>query len=538
MPESIIYALFDSLKATAAPLVTLIVGMIALLLDVGPGATARRRILPWVCGIGLVGAAAIGFFRQGSPRLDYDTWPPTFFGGGIVADEFAGYACTVMAMAALLTIGMSGRYLEEKHLNNGEFYALLLFSTAGGMLMAQSFDLVNVFLGLEVLSVALYILAGFARRERRSEEAAVKYFLLGAFASGFLLFGIALVYGSVGIAVKANGITLKNDSYTNLYNIGYALKESAGTLFPLVKSPVFITGISLIVVGLGFKAAVVPFHSYAPDVYEGSPTPVTAFMSAGAKIGAFTAFVRLFQILLNADGAETFRAVLWILAILTMVVGNVMAVRQTNIKRLLAYSSIAHAGYILVGVLASGFRETQLVAGQAVLYYLFVYTFMNLGAFALVVWLGRDGGEYQNISDYAGLARRNPLAAGLMLIFLLSLAGIPPTAGFVGKLYLFMSAVQAGQGVLAAIGLVVSAIGLVYYLNLVVQMYLREPEHDFAGAREGGARATAIIAAVATLVFGLFPTLLIKPTIPTQTPTMTPIPPSASPVPPAPPVEP
>ncbi|GAB4455350.1 MAG: NADH-quinone oxidoreductase subunit N [Armatimonadaceae bacterium] len=518
-----------SLGAIAPPLIVIVLGMVVLLLDTGRGAASRRGVLPVLSGVGLIMAAVAGFGMTFSKTVAYNVTPIPYFGQGIVADSFAGYSCIVLAIAALLTLGMGGRYLAERHLNYGEFYALLLFSTAGAMVMTLSFDLVNVFVGLEVLSVALYILAGFARRERRSEEAAVKYFLLGAFASGFLLFGTALVYGSVGLAVKAQGIILEYPSFTNFYAIGQVLRETVNLPLPLMNSPIFVTGIALIIVGLGFKAAIVPFHSYAPDVYEGSPTPVTAFMSSAAKIGAFAAFVRLFTTLINAEGSEVFQAVLWVLAALTMIVGNVMAFRQTNMKRMLAYSSVAHAGYILVGVLSAGIRESTETAGTAILFYLFVYTFMNLGAFAVVIWLGRHGNEYNEIRDYAGLAHRQPLAAAVMAIFMLSLAGIPPTAGFVGKLYLFMSAIQGGQVTLAVIGLVVSAIGLFYYLNIIVQMYFKEPEQDFTGVTRSGAQATAIVAAVATILFGLLPNLLFSPrpkTVPTvvsapETPTVT-----------------
>lgn len=503
--------ILSDLSQIASPLIVMIMGLIVLVMDVGQDAAARRKYLPWLSGAGLLLAAIGGFAMTATGTTSYDVTPTGNFGNGMIGDRLGGYACIVLAIVAGLTLTMGGRYLEEKQLNYGEFYALLLFSTSGAMVMSLSLDLVNVFVGLEVLSVALYILAGFARRERRSEEAAVKYFLLGAFASGFLLFGMSLVYGSVGLAAKAQGLTFEITSYTNLVVIGQVLRETAASSTPLVSSPIFVTGIALIIVGLGFKAAIVPFHSYAPDVYEGSPTPVTAFMSAGAKIGAFIAFVRLFTFLINADGSEPFRAVLWVLAVLTMVIGNIMAFRQTNIKRMLAYSSVAHAGYILVGILASAVKESSGVAGQAVLYYLFVYTFMNLGAFAVIIWLGRNGGEYTDIRDYAGLAHKNPLAAAIMAVFMLSLAGIPPTAGFVGKLYLFMSAVQAGQVGLAVVGLVVSAIGLFYYLNLIVQMYFKQPEHDFADARKGGAMVAAGIAALATIFFGLFPDLLISP---------------------------
>jgi NADH-quinone oxidoreductase subunit N len=492
-----------------APILVTVVGMLVLLMDVGTGAEGRRRLLPLLSIVSLIGAAALALVA-GYPSTTAPAGQQaiTSFAGGMVSDRLGAFFTVVMCLAAALAIGMSSRYLEERHLKSGEFYALILFSAAGGMFMALAYDLVNVFVGLEVLSVALYILSGFARRERRSEESAVKYFLLGAFASGFLLYGMALIYGAVGLAVVQQGIQIDGVSYTNLGVIGQALHESTLKGAPIAASPIFVTGVALLIVGLGFKAAIVPFHSYAPDVYEGAPTPVTAFMSVGAKVGAFAALMRFAHVLANAGdgGAEPFRFVVWTLAVATMLVGNILAVRQTNIKRMLAYSSIAHAGYLLVGVLASGVPVAFEYANQAVVYYLFVYALMNLGAFGLVVWLGRSGGgEYLNISDYAGLARRKPWAAAAMSLFMLSLAGIPPAAGFLGKLYLFMSAVTAGYGELAVIGLIISAIGVFYYLNIILTMYFREPAQEFTEAQPGGARLVVAICALATLVFGVAP---------------------------------
>ena len=493
----------DAVKALGAPLFIILLGMVVLLLDLGEGAggVRRRRLLSPVSILGLIGAAVIAARNSGLSD--------TFFGGGMIADNFAALFAIVLCLVAALAILMSDGYLAERGMQQGEYYALILFATSGAMLMAQSHDLVNVFVGLEVLSVALYILSGFARRERKSEESAVKYFLLGAFASGFLLYGTALVYGAVGLTAHALGVAISGPSYTNFAVIGEVLTASGGTATPLVASPIFVAGVAFLIVGLGFKAAIVPFHSYAPDVYEGAPTPVAAFMSVAAKVGAFAALIRLLGVLAGAGATGPFHAVLWGLAVATMVVGNVLAVRQTNIKRMLAYSSIAHAGYILVGVVASLNPATANLAQEAVRYYLFAYTFMNLGAFALVVWLGRAGTEWADIRDYAGLGRRNPLAAFAMTVFMLSLAGIPPTAGFLGKLYVFLSAIQAHEPVLACIGLVVSAIGVFYYLNIIVTMYFREPVNDFAGARAGGGKWAALLCAAATIVFGIVPSAVL-----------------------------
>ena len=506
----------DGIAALASPIIVMVLGMVVLLMDLGarPNSAQRQRILV-LSIVGLVGAfiAAAGAGLSIVTVQTSERPPALYFGGGMVGDRLGALFSMVLCVIAALSILMSDRYLDEKGINQGEFYALILFATAGSMMMAHAYDLVNIFVGLEILSVALYILAGFARRELRSEEAAAKYFLLGAFASGFLMFGTALVYGATGIAVQTSGTILEpNSSLTNFYTIAQVLRQSAEQGVPLASSPIFVAGIALLIVGLGFKAAIVPFHSYAPDVYEGSPTSVTAFMSAGAKAGAFAAFLRVYQMLLPVEGANgPYRSILWGLALATMVVGNVLAVRQTNIKRMLAYSSIAHAGYLLLGILATGaltlegnFRdEARLLAQDSVIYYLFVYTFMNLGAFAVVIWLSRNGREYLNIQDYAGLAKEQPGAAAVMAVFMLSLAGIPPAAGFFGKLYLFLGAVNAGYTVLAVLGLLASVVGVYYYLNIIVTMYFRQPAHDFSQVEGGGAKWAAVLCAVATLVFGL-----------------------------------
>lgn len=486
---------FKDIIAVAPPIIMIVIGMVVLLWDTALADKDRGRLVWLSLILGCFGPAAAAVAALSSGEA-------TAFGGGMISDNFGNLFNLVLCIIAGLSILMSDKYLAEKGINHGEYYALILFSTSGAMLMAMSNDLVNVFLGLEVLSVALYILSGFARREMRSEESAVKYFLLGAFASGFLLYGTALIYGAVGIAVKS-GQAVATGSFTNFDTIAQALTTGPG----LAASPLFVAGVALIIVGLGFKAAIVPFHSWTPDVYEGAPTSVTAFMSAGAKAGAFAAFIRLFEVLIPAHDAYV--AVLWALAAVTMIVGNVLAVRQSNIKRMLAYSSIAHAGYILVGVLAS---TNSALASGAVLYYMLVYTFMNLGAFALVIWLSRGDRELVEIGDYAGLSRAHPGAALVMAIFMLSLAGIPPAAGFFGKLYLFMGAVQAGYVGLACLGLLASVIGVYYYLNIIVMMYFREPERDVAPTMiAGGARVAAVIAAVASLLLGIVSTGPFRP---------------------------
>ncbi|MBB6053720.1 NADH-quinone oxidoreductase subunit N [Armatimonas rosea] len=515
----------ENLQALLAPLVVLICGMLVLLLDLRRKAFAERKSLALTCFVGLalgafatlpgLGAAAL----SGIKLQAADQSLTRLFGGGMTVDGFSSLLSLTLCLVAALTIGMSGRYLEDKKLPFGEFYALVLFATAGAMVMVSALDLVNVFVGLEVLSVALYILAGYARRELRSEESAVKYFLLGAFASGFLLYGIALVYGAVGIAVRSGALGSIPGSFTSLITLTEALHGTAGTEAALGHSPLFLAGIALILVGLGFKASLVPFHSYAPDVYQGAPAPIAAFMSAAAKIGAFVVLVRLLMPFAEPGvGGEVVRNALVGIAVATMLVGNILAIRQTNLKRMLAYSSVAHAGYLLVGVIAastpSASGRISALAADSVGFYLLAYSLMNLGIFAVTVWLGRSGEEeFCEIGRFAGLARRNPAAAAVVTILMLSLAGIPLTAGFLGKFYLFYAAMQAGLVWLAAVGLVISVIGLVYYLNLVVQMYFREPADDTnPELRAGAAKNVAVVCAVLLLVLGILPSGILGPT--------------------------
>ena len=505
----------------------MITGMVVLLLGVGKASPDRARLVTLVALLGAVGAGAVAALNLGIKTLlpTGGVGGTLFFGGSMVNDSLGAVFNIVLAVSVFLSVLMSDRFLAERRLPAGEFFALMLFSASGGMIMAQAFDLVNIFVGLEVLSVALYILSGFTRRDVRSEEAAVKYFLLGAFTSAFLLFGSALVYGAVGITMRANNMVsdVATPSYTNLATIATALAATNGGAAPLAANPLFLVGTVLIICGLCFKASIVPFHSYAPDVYEGAPVPVTAFMSAAAKAGAFAAFLRFYMVLLDGGANHgPYRVLLWGLAVATILVGNVLAVRQTAIKRMLAYSSIAHAGYLLVGLLGMAPASGRLVgnatwelATASVGYYLLVYTFMNLGAFAVLAWLGRQRGrEYTQVSDLDGLAKRQPLAAGVMAVFLLSLAGIPPAAGFFGKLYLFLAAINAGYTGLATFGLVASVIGAIYYLNVIISMFFKDGENGFTSANaRGGAMTAAIIAAIATLLLGLIPLPKITPQV-------------------------
>jgi NADH-quinone oxidoreductase subunit N len=481
----------DDYLSIAPMLCVMVLGMIVLMVDLFLPRD-RKSLLVAISLLGLL-AILVAYFAPW-----WGLWGKGIagFGGTLIADDFALVFELILIVIVALSIALSEKYIQQKGINYGEYYALLLFSTSGAMLMACSRELITIFVGLEILSIALYVLSGFARTEARSEESAMKYFLLGAFSSGFFLYGIALIYGGAG--------TTRLDLLLNV-----PITAVAGSPFALA-SPYTVTGFALLIVGLGFKAAIVPFHSWTPDVYEGAPTSVTAFMSAGAKAGAFAAFIRVAAALLplsqtypNVYGG--FIDVLWILAILTMIVGNVFAVMQTNIKRMLAYSSIAHAGYILVGLLA------QNPEGRAaVLFYIFAYTFMNLGAFGVLILLARRGDEPVTMDDLQGLAQRQPLAAGMMALFMLSLAGLPPTVGFIGKFFLFLAAVHAHLYTLAAIGLVVSVIGVFYYLRVIVRMFflpsLKEQRvyPTDVWTFSPGAKYALWISAIATLVLGIY----------------------------------
>jgi len=330
------------------------------------------------------------------------------------------------------------------------------------------------------MSIAVYVLAGMKRRDPRSNEAAIKYFLLGAFSTGFLLYGIALIYGATG-TVKLEGI-------------------HAAMAGPMLSNPTLLLGLAMMLMGFGFKVAAVPFHMWTPDVYQGAPTPITGFMAVGVKLGAFAGFVRIFLVNLGPVSMHWSEA-LWVIAALTMTTGNVIAVVQTNIKRMLAYSAIAHAGYILVGMAAASAE-----AGSAVLYYLLAYAFTNLGAFAIVVALERRGVAGDMVADYRGLSTRSPALSAAMAIFLLSLAGIPPLSGFMGKFYVFSAALRQGYTWLVIIAVLNSVIAAYYYISVIVAMYMEEGGADIARLARKPALAAAIaLAAIATVLIGVYP---------------------------------
>ncbi len=378
--------------------------------------------------------------------------PKSILGGMIIIDNFSIFFQWLFLIIAGVSAVLSMKFNERESINRGEYYALLLFACSGMSLMACSGDFILTFLGLEILSIATYVLAGFKRTDIRSNESSLKYFLLGSFATAILLYGIALIYGSTG-----------STNYQTIRETILVLGNVQTTI---------VVGMVLVMVGFGFKVALAPFHSWVPDVYEGAPTPVTAFMAVGPKAAGFAALVRiLIQVFPSLE--SDWSAILWLLSILTMTIGNVVAVRQNSVKRMLAYSAIAHAGYILVGILVNSDAGLS-----AVLFYLVVYTVMNLVAFGVLLSFSRTGDSRVQLEDYAGLGRRAPFAAAALSLALISLAGIPLTGGFMGKLYLFSAAVQEGYIWLVVIAVLNSVVSVFYYFRVMVFMYMKEPGED------------------------------------------------------------
>jgi NADH-quinone oxidoreductase subunit N len=402
----------------------------------------------------------------------------------VAVDRFRLFANWIFLVAAALAILISFTYVYRQRLQAGEFYGLVLLATAGMMFMAGARDLIVMFLGLEVMSIAVYALTAFNRRDRRSAEAGLKYFLLGAFATGFLLYGIALVYGATGS--------------TNVVAIGASVSSGSAT------SGLLGVGIALMVVGFAFKVSAVPFHMWTPDVYEGAPAPVTAFMSAAVKSAAFVAFLRIFLVAFGTEfGYEIWYPLFWWLAAITMVAANFIALVQSNVKRMLAYSSIAHAGYLLVAMTAA--NES---AAAGILFYLMVYTVMNIGAFAIVISVAHQGEERLQIEDYSGFGWSQPMLGVFLTIFLLSLAGFPGTGGFMGKIYLLQGAADAELWVLMTILVLTTVASYWYYLRVAWFMWMKEP---VASGQHGLVLSplpmrVALFASVALILYlGIFP---------------------------------
>jgi NADH-quinone oxidoreductase subunit N len=460
---------------TILPLTILTVWACALLLVDLFIPKTQKWLTALLAAAGLAITLGFTIAQMGRPAV-------TGFSGMVASDGFSTFLNALQLVCGLLGITLAYGYVKRMGIERGEYYTLLLFSVTGMMLMVQAADLIVVFLALELLSIPLYVLAAFNRTQAASEESGLKYFLLGAFSTGFVVYGIALVFGATGT--------------TNLTQILASTPTSSGLL---------TIGAALILVGFAFKVAAVPFHMWTPDVYQGAPTSVTGFMAAGAKIAGFAALLRVFSTAFPALAVDM-TAILIGLSALTMIVGNLLAISQSDIKRMLAYSSIAHAGYILMAFVPYGNPEVAPVSIAAGLFYLVAYAVSNFGTWAIVIVLEKQEGKGLDISDYAGLGRKYPALAAAMTVFMLSLIGFPPTLGMVGKFYLFRAVIDGGFIWLAIIGVVTSLISAYYYLRVVVNMYMKDGEPTVE--REFWLDFTWGLAALATVVLSFVPQAL------------------------------
>ncbi len=456
-----------------------VMGTLLMVLD---GFAGRRwsGVYGNVSLVALAGALAAAVYASGVPG--------PAFSGMLMADGFATFFRVLVIGVGILVVLASFRYLHREGVETGEYHALILFSVVGQCVMVTANELIMIFIGLEISSIATYILAGYLREDRHGNEASLKYFLLGSFATAFLLYGIAWIYGLTGSTNLAaiRGVLSSRELAPSGMLVGF----SAALMF----------------VGLGFKVSGAPFQIWAPDVYQGAPAPVTAFMSAGPKAAAFAVFLRIFMTAFEPIGTG-WEPLVWLSALLSMTIGNFAALTQSNIKRLLAYSSIAHAGYVLVALAARSETGTA-----AAMFYLAAYALMNVGAFAVVAHLAGKGERFVSIDDFAGLADAQPATAALLAIFLLSLIGVPLTGGFFGKFYIFKAALQSNLMWLTVLGLLNSAVAAYYYLRILVMMYMREPGEAASGAEPLGIgmKAALVLPALGTLFLGIFPSAVLN----------------------------
>ncbi len=472
-----------------APAIVLALGACLLLLvDVLLIPRDRKQVTAWLA----LGLIVVSFVVN---LLTFNETGTAFL-GAFAADSFTSIANVIILATGFISILMSIDYIKRAQIERGEFYSLILFSLSGMMFMASANDLVTIFVSLELLSIPLYVLAAFRVPDARSEESGMKYFILGAFASAFCVYGAALVFGATGTT-----------SLPGIFAAVDGIIASGGSAIFLL-----LLGAGMILVGLGFKVAVVPVHMWTPDVYEGAPTPVTALMSVGPQLGGFAALLRIVVVALpplalNADQPAAWQQVFWIIAALTLVVGNVVAIAQTNIKRMLAYSSIAHAGYIMMAVAAAGTSGVANSAAQAALLYLMAYMFTNLGAFAVALAIEKDDGTGTNLENFVGLAKSRPALALMMAVFMLSLTGIPLTGGFIGKWFVFKATLDANLIPLAVIGVLTSVVSAFYYVRVIVNMYLREGEGDPAEGATPYVHWAVYASFAGTLIMGILPML-------------------------------
>jgi NADH-quinone oxidoreductase subunit N len=497
------HSLFQIILTILPTLLVALTAIVALVADLFLENRSKAPLVV-ISHIGLIASMAVNIFVNASDLRFSDVMYCNLFSG-----EFNAFLVNSLLIAvAGLTVMLSGKYLHVKAIEFGEYYSLLLLATSGAMLMAVADNLILVFVGLEVLSISLYILTGLARKEQRSHEAALKYFLLGAFASAFFLYGVAMIYGGTGLLTATFGKSAPTINYAQMGHIVHTYGVNA----------YYGLGLAFLLVGLFFKAAIVPFHVWSPDVYEGAPTPVTGFMSIAVKIPTFVVLYNIVTPFFSYSKAESVLSsihvthdvlvcILWAFAAITMVIGNAAALRQKDIKRMLAFSSIAHAGYLLMALLVSlPAGDGSFVSDRglsAIIFYLIVYAFMNLGAFGVVMALAKDGSEPTTIEEFKGLGRSHPKTAAVLTIFLLSLAGIPPTGGFFAKLFLFIVVIKSGYTGLAVLGLLASVIGAAYYLRVAGALWMQPAESEIGEISWTSASrfATAISVLVVCVLF-------------------------------------
>jgi NADH-quinone oxidoreductase subunit N len=471
------------------PILSLLAGTCFLLLVGSLVPTWPRRGYAWVTGISTTVAIVANAVKWNN--LYYNKGE-TFFADAIAIDRFSVLASITICLAVILGALMMSAYLARMNADGPELYALLLTAAIGALVMVSANDLIVLFLGLETLSLSLYLLAASNRDREQSQESGLKYFILGGFSSAFFLYGVALIFGSTGS--------------TKISGIGEAL---SGNISLINADAMLLVGIGMLLVGLGFKVSAAPFHVWTPDVYEGAPTPVTAFMASAGKVAAFAALMRVLLVGLE-QRVDDWRPVVWALAILTVFTGSILAVVQTNVKRMLAYSSISHAGFILVGLEAAGHMRGDGVASS--MNYLAIYTVLVMGSFAIVLAMSGNTDGDTNLSDFKGLAKRRPALALAFTVLLFAQAGVPLTAGFVAKFAVIKSAVEANSYVLAVAAMVAAVIGAYLYLRIAVSMWLEEPESDSEITIDPAVVIVIAIAVVATLIVGFFPELLLHAT--------------------------
>ena len=463
------------LISLAPVLVLAVFGMMVLITDLFIG--KDKSILVFMSLTGLLMAAISSLAKFNLPVHS--------FNGAYVVDHLSVFFTFIFCISSAMAILLSVDFNKREEIKVGEYYSLILFCTLGMVVLASSTDMIMIFLGIEIISISLYILAGVRRKNIKSNEAALKYFLLGAFATGFLLYGMALIYGSTGS--------------TKLAIISKVISEGQ-----IISEPLMIMGVVLLIIGFSFKVAAVPFHMWAPDVYQGAPTPVTAFMAVGPKAASLAAFYRIMTEAMPGL-SYSWQILLCIVSVLSMFIGNLGAIMQTNIKRLIAFSSVSHVGYLLIAIIAK-----NSLSSSSLMFYMLTYAFMIFGVFGIVVLLGRKGDENLEIENYSGLAYKHPIIALTMTIFLLSLGGLPPLAGFVAKFYIFSAALNEGYLILVIIAVLNSAISFYYYLKVIVFMYMKEPIKPLNVTLSPMTLLVIAISVFGTIQLGIYPDPIIS----------------------------